>query len=327
MTISDDYIIADFFSQRKNAIIEFVIKHPECTIKEVEMHCEKNYGSKKTVHKYIKQLETEGRLTRNHSLTDKRAWSLTVDSNNLLIYLQKDLQELFSRFQTFISVLKEWIATPENTFVKKFGKPEKKIDTQLITKKVSLLPYWLMDIINQIYTVFFIILLPKKINKKEHIRKLNALYHYYISQIYSLIYEELSSYSPILSENLSNAPLRYFALTDLTMRPIDILFRLINDSHAYSLQKELFDILNLVWERNIDIAYEEYGRYGDNSEFYCDKIDKSLLIECSPKLKVIYRGIANLMLTETNYVNRPSPNYYYEDDEFDRFWQSLTNPD
>lgn len=327
MTISEDYIVADFFSQRKNAIIEFIIKHPECTIREVETYCEKNQiGTKKTVDRYIKDLEREDKLTIKPSQIDKRALSLTIDSDNLLIYLPKDFDELFSLFQNFIIAIKEWIVTPEITFMKRFGKPEKKIDGQLITSKVIFLPFWTMDIINQIYTAFFIVVLPEKINKKEHIRKLNSLYHQYVSQIYALVYEEIGTYIPKLSRHLANKPIHYFTFTDTTIRPIDLLFRLINDCHAYSLQKELFNILNLVWGRNIDIAYDQYGAFGDTSDkFHCDRIDKSLLKDCNPKLRVIYRGIDNLMLIETNLENRPSFNYYYED-EFDEVWKQLTDP-
>lgn len=318
MAISEDFIITEFFSQRKNAIIEFIIKHPECTINEVKVFCDNNkIASKETVEKILTELEKEGRLTNRPNSHDKRARSLTIDSENLLIILPSDFEELYSRFQFFVMAIKEWSMNPEDTFRKYYGEPERKIDCQLIANLTILLPYKLMNIIDQIYNAYFAVVLPEKINKKEHIQKLNLLYYRYVSQMRSFVFENLQECVSKFNFYSSDRSIRYHYLINVLQRPtFDDLVRLILDCHAYSLQKQLFDILNFLWERNIDIAYDQYTPvYGCNGEVQNGIIDKSCLETKNPKLRAVYKSICNFMTIEKNLFNQPRSNYYYEEEE------------
>lgn len=69
---------------------------------------------------------------------------------------------------------------------------------------------------------------------------------------------------------------------------------LINACNEYSLQRELFDILHFIWQKNVDIAYDQYTFGGKDIPYEAGdtgKIDKSYLEIDNPKIRAIYRAI------------------------------------
>ena len=198
------------------------------------------------------------------------------------------------------------------------ARPEsRKIDGQRIARLVTVIPYFTMNIVMQIYNTYFIVTLPEKVNRKDQIRKLNSIYFQYISQMYTLISEELNDYTPKQNLGLFNGSIHYVTLISVQDRPtLDKLLLLINDCHAYSLQKELFGILHFLWQRNIDIAYDQYAKiFNRNSDMsLSDKIENSYLEDQDPKLRAVYRSINTLIHTSENIYNKPKSNYFYEEE-------------
>lgn len=303
---------------RRRCIIEYVKKNPECEKEDVITYCtEIGEGSRVTLGESIKDLIKEGILNDGKLRKNSKSYKLTVAHQNLLLTLPNDLEELFLRFKSFVNAVKEWCISPETTFRTKYGDPPRKIDGQRITRLVTVIPYFTMDIVIQVYNAYFIVTLPEKVNRKDQIRKLNSIYFQYISQMYTLISEELNDYIPKQNLGLSNRSIHYHLLITIQDRPtIDKLCLLINDCHAFSLQKELFEILNFIWKKNIDIAYDQYGKYFEGFDAtYTDKIEKSYLEIDDPKLGAIYRSISIFLHTENNLYNKPKSNYFYEEEE------------
>lgn len=316
--MSYEQSISDGEQIRRKCIIDYIKKNPECDKEDVIIHCtEIGVGSRVTLGRTVKKLIEEEILNDGKVRKNSKSYKLTVSHENLLLTLPNDLEQLFLRFKSLVSAAKNWCVSPETTYRTKYGEPPRNIDGQLITRLVTVLPYFIMDIVIQVYNAFFIVTLPEKVNRNDQIRKLNSIYFQYISQMYTLISEELNDYIPKQNLGLFNGSIHYHLLISIQDRPtIDKLCLLINDCYAFTLQKELFDILHFIWEKNIDIAYDQYGRYfkGFNTT-YTDKIEKSYMEIDDPKLSAIYKSISIFLNLENNIHNKPKSNYFYEEDE------------
>lgn len=67
----------------------------------------------------------------------------------------------------------------------------------------------------------------------------------------------------------------------------------LQTSKTYSLQREIFDILYFIWQRNIDIAWDQYWIEANDIQEIEDVgiIDKSYMDIQDPKLKAVFQAV------------------------------------
>jgi len=281
---------------RRKCIVEYIKKNPESEKEDVIAHCIKNgEGSRVTLSRSIQELIKEGIIKDGKVRKNSKSYKLTLVSENLLLTFPQDLEEIFLKFKNLISAVKEWCISPEFAYNKRFGHVPELIDREKIAKHTVPLLYFTLEIINEICSIFLRFMLPDKLDRKDQIVKLYMIYYRFIGQMYSLIIEEIGEYIPKFDSNLSNRSIPYAtqiinSVGTITNKTVLI----INTCNEYSLQRELFDILHFVWQKNVDIAYDQYTFGGKNIPYEVEdtgKIDKSYLEIDDPKLRAIYRAI------------------------------------
>jgi hypothetical protein len=281
---------------RRELIIEYVKKNPECFKENViDFVTKKEMGSRVTIRKTINELRNDGILNVLKEKKNSRAYKLTIVSENLLLTIPQDLDELLLRFKIFVNAVKELCVSSQIPFNKSDGNIPESIEREKIAKHTIPLLYFTLEIIHEVYSIFLRFVLPEKLDRKDQIVKLYMIYYQYIGQMYSLIIEEIGEYIPEFDSNLSNRSIPYATQIINSVGTItNKTVLLINTCNEYSLRRELFDILHFIWQKNVDIAYDQYTFGGRDIPYEVEdtgKIDKSYLEIEDPKLRAIYRAI------------------------------------
>lgn len=281
--------------KRRNAIIDFIVKNQGCNKQEVVDYCTKEHlVTRNPVMKILGELEAEKILTIGRKYANSKSTILTIDSKNLLVLLPKDFDVLYSRFALFIAAIKEWCVEPEITFAKRVHNLLETTNKEEIQRETIPLLYFALDIIQDVYKLYFTFFIHEKVDRTDHISKLYTAFFATISKIYVSINKDLDEFIPIISSNLSNKSLPYLTqIANVTGSHVDKLLLLINSCHHYSILDELFIILNFVWERNIDIAIDLYTKGVRNFEDVKDTsiVDKFHLELDNDKLIQVYKAI------------------------------------
>ncbi|HEU5119929.1 MAG TPA: hypothetical protein VFT71_02985, partial [Candidatus Nitrosocosmicus sp.] len=276
MDQSLDFVVTDFSSDREKKIIHYIINHPECSWNKVIVYCSENGGPhKKTVEKTIAKLIEDGVITERDDPNDKRSFMLTVESENLLEILPKDLESIFSKLMAFARVIKEMI---ENDYSVGNEPPANHISaivTHDAKKALPFLPYYTTSIINSLYTFYFIFVLPTKIENRDLISKLHSWYFENLSKIYSFYLSEFRN-------------TRYYSsdLKVLVKSRIDMGYSEHIGSGLYSvsnivricringIEEQLYEVLDQLWIRNEETSSLLYAldEYESKIEQIVDKM-------------------------------------------------------
>lgn len=154
---------------RKKAITDFIIKNQGCNKRQVVDYCtEKGYASRETVYNMLYELKNDGIVTESRKKINSKVMILTVDSNNLLIILPQELEVLFNKFNEFMSATSNRIKELID------GKYQIKDPQKSVDRLVSAL-YSTIDIIHDLYSIYFFFELPKKVARQDQIQYLFAI--------------------------------------------------------------------------------------------------------------------------------------------------------
>ena len=257
---------------RSQAIIDFVKSHPECDKEEVVRHCfEKGIASRLTVRKIIKDLEKDGILNVIKEKDNSKSYKLTVNSENLLVIIPKDLEEIFAQFKVFLDTVKkipldenEIISMVENSIYS--GKiSNQRVDSysineiDLIKQSISLLPYIMVDIISDVITFSFIFTLHKKIDANDFPR----LYLHYF-KIINKMYLQILGLMPenvLLNKNISFEPppiYKHYLASKKYGNFIKVGY-LAYLCTFFGIDEVLYRLLDLLWIKNIDTVSFMYN--------------------------------------------------------------------
>jgi hypothetical protein len=251
---------------RRKCIIDYVSKNPECNKQKVIEECTDD-GSRKTILKSIKKLEEEGILKVEKERKNSRSYKLTVVSENLLVTIPQDLEEILKGFQNFVNVIKE--NCKKRSFDANQTPPYfKKFTDYIEINAITSFPYRLIEIINDIFTFYFIIILPKKIDDQNIVIKLYSIYFENIYKMYISVSKELQYY--ILPYNLSSikeSTLYQSYMESKNENCFSKVFRLVRICRVFNIEKELYDVLDSAWIKNMDTAILLY-KVDHDSSFY-----------------------------------------------------------
>lgn len=253
-------------SNRRQAIIDFVKSHPECDKEVVIEYCkDKGIASRLTVRKTIDELQGEEILKIIKKKNNSKSYKLTVNSENLLVIIPRDLAEIFVQFKDFADTVKK-LSQNENEIRHRI---ENSIyghsigeDYQYyrLTESVPLLPYIIIDIINDVFTFYFICILPKKIDDQNHISKLNLIYFENISRMYSYLSKELRTLLPDNESSPSTMDFpEEFYLKSKRYNNFTKACYISYLCAIFGIEDELYNVLDLLWIRNVETVSLMYA--------------------------------------------------------------------
>ncbi|MDR4491597.1 MAG: hypothetical protein R2685_11965 [Candidatus Nitrosocosmicus sp.] len=249
--------------ERKSRIIIYLTEYPDKEVKDVLNYCEKEeIGSKSTVTEAIKELLAEGKLNSGKKKKNSKSYSLSVNLDNLLLIIPKDLDEIFEQFKIFINKVKQVKR------IKKFNNNDiTGIDNETtIDDHLSLLQYDIVEIINDVYLFYFVIILPNQLDNDNLIAKLYSIYFGKISEMYSYIASDLypennsSDFDINLRFQLYNNYLysKQLALSGKVSEVVKI-------SEENNIEDDLDNLLRLLWSKN-KVAFLLLYKQAETSE-------------------------------------------------------------
>jgi hypothetical protein len=256
-------------SNRRQIIIDFVRNHPLCTKEKVIAYCtQKGEGTRVPVRKTIKELIDEEILDEGK---DKKNsfYKLTISSENLLLTIPQDLGRIHEEFKTFVDKVKEkeiegislnYNHTNSGHKDWKFYKG--------IKSDVPLLSYYLIDIINDVYTFYFIVILSNKLNDNVKIHKLYAIYFENLEKMYSYISKDTQHMSgPTDDTSIETSNLFKSYMKSKGESIFGKVWNLANICRVIGIEDHLYGVLDYLWLKNEESVVLLYGANKFSDEY------------------------------------------------------------
>ena len=246
-------------SSLRKAILDFVAKNPECLKEDVVNHCI-GKGSRVIIFKELKELIEEGILDKGKKRENNRSYKLTVNSENLLLTIPQDLEQILKEFKTFTDKVKEKEQQGILIYYNHTHGGQKDVGFYKNIKNiVPLLPYNLVEIINDLYMFFFIVILPNKLNNRDHKKKLHSYYLENLSKMYSYIVKDyqsdIESYDLL---NIRKSDLYSSYLNSKGLSAFRKVYELARVCRSINMEDCLYDVLDILWIRNEDSSFLLY---------------------------------------------------------------------
>lgn len=252
---------------RRNCIIKYVKKYPECQKEDVIIHCSSiGEGSRVTLSKSIKELIDEGFLNEGKEKKNSKSFKLTVVDGNLLLTIPQDLQDIFSSLITFTKIVRNKMNEEvESMNITSAVDMNSYVNKSEGRKSLPLLPYYVTEIINNLYTFYFNFILPKKIERINMIRRLYSLYFESLSNVYPSILTELG-------DNVSHNPDTY-AQTKMDIYEGHLqsdhpglypIYRTVRLCKINGIDEQLYEVLDQLWLKNMESSVLLYALSNNN---------------------------------------------------------------
>jgi hypothetical protein len=241
--------------ERKMRIIDYLTNDSNKEVNDVLQYCKnEGIGSKSTVTEAIKELLAEGKLNSGKKRKNSKSYSLSVNSDNLLLIIPKDLDKIFEQFKIFVDKVKQ-------VEKKKKFKNRVKIDASGTSKKTnlvqkdsaSLLQYDIIEIINDVYLFYFVVILPVRLHNENLINRLYSTYFNKISEMYSYTISDLSTENPLFNSDTDQQLLLYVNYMDSKGQNLwGRLYEIVKISEKMQIEDDLDDLLKLLWSKNTE---------------------------------------------------------------------------
>lgn len=245
--------------QRKEEIVKYLKKNPYQEEKNVLKFCiNEGIGSKVTVSDAIKELIAEGILNPGKERKNSKSYKLSVNSDNLLLTIPQDLEEIFARFKEFVKV----VSILQQKMSKMDERQLKSLDHyhDYSIKSIPSFPYDMIEIINKVYLFYFRFVLPIKIKNHNIIDRLFSTYNEMVSRMYSFTSQEMNDYDRINDLTTISESLAYKSYIDSdTHYGFGLVKYLVRKCKVLNIEDALFGILDLLWVKNkgfLNLVYE-----------------------------------------------------------------------
>jgi len=259
----------------KEEILNFLSNNPGCT-KEALIRGVKNIASKKTVLKNLNELQVDELIILKKNQPNSRNYKLFLCNDNILIILNKQIQDFNHEFKKFLqnieAVIPDLILLPENNNVNR----DKNFSMMIIYEQ---LPLFILKYLMQCLLIKSIVVWPKIIQKNEMINKLNLLVFTEISKIisdYSIFYNNKLSKSNIHKINYNQTI--HDELNKLENNILYFAFFLLICKKK-GIDKEFENVIDKIWLINSDVQrylHPEAGRYNLSYDYGKDDWRKYL---------------------------------------------------
>jgi hypothetical protein len=245
-------------SDKRQAIIDFVKSHPECDKEEVIEYCTaKGIASRLTVRKVICELQSDSILNIDREKGNSKSYKLTINSGNLLVIVPQDIKDIHSRFKNFVAVVKSlYLKGPNFEYREKFPFSQDKFNYKEFWDSVPALPYHVIDIVNDVYTFYFVFILPKKIESHSHVTKLYSVFFGGLMNMYSCVSKEMHDVIPAYDlSSLKNSILyRSYSKLKNDYSSFSKVFHLVRICRVLDIEDSLYGVLDLLWDKNTESA-------------------------------------------------------------------------
>ncbi|HYF98873.1 MAG TPA: hypothetical protein VD815_02150 [Candidatus Saccharimonadales bacterium] len=255
---------------RRQSILNFITLHPSCSVEDVVRRLkDEEIASRMTVRHVLEELIDEGTITKVKDKNNSRSVKLYVDPQNLLVTVPQNLEEIFLRFESFIdkvgkisqnkdeiklrmanSIFEETIDKNgnENTQMEKWG------------DSLASIPFVILDIINDVFTFSFLFLFPKKNVGFSSFSKVYSAYFERLAKMYSSISSKLADVHSTQYDTTSEH-FRYVVYLESKEKPgFKKVGFLAYMCYRYNIAKEMYEVLDLLWIKNIDAVSLLYDR-------------------------------------------------------------------
>jgi hypothetical protein len=234
---------------RKEEILNFLSSNPGCT-KEALVKGVKNIASKKTVLKILNELEIDELIILKKDRPNSRSYKLFLCNDNILIILNKQIQDFNYEFKKFLqnieAAIPDFVLLPDNNKVNR----DKNFMMMIIYEQ---LPLFILKYLMQCILLKSMVVWPKIIQKNETINKLNLLVFTEISKIisdYSIFYNNKLSKNN--SHQVNYNPNIHDELTKLENNILYFAFFLLICKKK-GIDKEFENVIDKIWLINSDV--------------------------------------------------------------------------
>lgn len=245
--------------QRKEEIVKYLKKNPYQEEKMVLKFCvDKGIGSKVTVSDAITELLREGILNPGKERKNSKSYKLSVNSDNLLLTIPQDLEELLTRFKEFVKV----VSTLHHTMSKIDEEQLASLDRYhyYSIQSIPSLPYDVIEIFNKIYLFYFRFVLPIKIKNHNTIDRLFSAYNQCVSKMHSFTSKEMNDYDWMNDLTVISKSLAYKSYTESDIcYGFGLVKYLVRKCRTLNIESALFEFLDLLWIKNkefLNLVYE-----------------------------------------------------------------------
>ncbi len=249
--------------QRTQKVLDYVRKNLGCDLEEIIAYITNaGYGSRVTTRKAVNQLLESGRLDDGKQKVNSKAYRFTVVEDNPLLTIPRDLHVITTKFEKFVTQIKK-LRTEKIEIHYKEDNPSiyERIDKEEIVNTIPYLPYYIISEIDRIYKFNLLVSLPERIHRQSVIRDLYPMYFEYLSKLYLITSRETQAAKS--------------SVTNLSIEETS-LFKAYRNSQTNSLnhtawvcrildiESNLYDVLDQVWLRNVDVCPFLYSLVWDS---------------------------------------------------------------
>jgi hypothetical protein len=267
-------------TKRRQEILNYISKYPGCNIEDVVRRLDKDgIASRMVTRKLLNELRQENIVKGDLEKDNSRSYKLCVDPQNLLVTVPKNLEELFFMCESFIDKVGK-ISHSKAEIRSRLAKSifeetmDKNAERNNEGNALTSIPFIMLDVINDVSTFSFLFLLPQKIVTISS-----------FSKIYSNYFEKLAALYPTISSKLSDATFtwhntksKYFQyaayLESKERSGFSKVGYLAYQCYRYDIAKEMYEVLDLLWIKNMEAVSLMYNSWYMDSLFMADQRDK-----------------------------------------------------
>lgn len=247
--------------QRKEEIIKYLKKNPYQEEKEVLKFCiNEGIGSKVTVSDAITELIAEGVLNPGKERKNSKSYKLSVNSDNLLLTIPQDLEEIFAGFKEFVKNVSSLYKNLSKLDEEELESFKSTWDYYNSIESIQTLPYNVLEIINKIYLFYFRFVLPIEIKNWNIRDRLFSEYNEKVSEMYSFISQEMDDHEWMKEISDISKSLIYKSYLDSeTWHGFGKVKFITRICKMFNIKDALFNVLDLLWIKNhsfVALVYE-----------------------------------------------------------------------
>lgn len=268
-----DIVTFDSRIKKQNEILDYIRRNPECNKKAIINFCEiEGIASRSTVFDILTELEKEKSIT---IVKKGKSLCIHINNENLMVSIPHELDHVFVEFKSFIDLISELLKDEHeircrimNSIYQDYMNDSNCVR---ILKSIPLLPYILIDVINDIFSFYFVFILSKKIDDQKYLSKIQAIYFGNISKMYSYISNKFSNIFFTIEPSKGNFPYEDYIRSKKYNNFAKVCY-LAYLCTFFGIENKLYQVLDYLWIKRIESISLMYSSELE-SKLYADLIE------------------------------------------------------
>lgn len=259
--------------ERKDEIKKYVIDHENCSKEEViRFLTEKRIGSKVPLSRDLKELIDDGILDAGKEYENSKSYKLTVIANNPLLLLPREYETLYLKFNDFVKVIKQLLQETDGGRIRPIQTVFPiRAEVNMAYDHIPILPYSLIDIIDDFYNFYFTFQLPIENKNNDILIRLYSLYQKMILKMRSLVTTEINYVDNVKDlSDISETPMYKSYVDSIGLPILEKLGYITNQCVVLGVDKRFFEVLHFLWNTNKKILPLVYDLPNLMDDVYID---------------------------------------------------------